>query len=237
MWIKICANTNLTDALLAAELGADAVGFVFAPSARQVTPADVALITPHLPSSIERIGVFPALSADDIARAAHLAHLTAVQLHGGVDLALIEQLHQLFAKESEDSKAIDIIQTVPWLLDSDSSTHKVAQQLNDLRSHGLVRRVLIDSSLGQRTGGTGVPFDWNAAQTVFAHFRDHLNLIVAGGLRPSNVAQAILGLNPWGVDVASGVELVPGRKDPAKLASLISEARAAKPQPLPEPSA
>ena len=93
MWIKICGNTNLADAQLAATLGADAVGFVFAPSKRQVTAAEVARITPHLPAHIERVGVFPALSAEGIAQHAQQAGLTAVQLHGGVDLALLQQLH------------------------------------------------------------------------------------------------------------------------------------------------
>jgi phosphoribosylanthranilate isomerase len=87
MWIKICANTNLEDAKLAAELGADALGFVFAPSPRRVTSAEVAKITPHLPSAVERVGVFHAVDAYEIARAAHEAGLTAVQLHSGVCIA------------------------------------------------------------------------------------------------------------------------------------------------------
>src|SRR5258708_12270927 len=84
MWIKICANTNLEDAQLAAELGADAVGFVFAPSPRQVTAAEVARITPHLPEGIECVGVFPALPPQEIAGISQESGLSTVQLHAGV---------------------------------------------------------------------------------------------------------------------------------------------------------
>ncbi len=82
MWVKICANTNLADAQLAAELGADAVGFVFAPSKRQVNADQVAAITRNLPGPIARVGVFATRDAAEIARAVQLAGLSAVQLHG-----------------------------------------------------------------------------------------------------------------------------------------------------------
>src|SRR5271154_3287535 len=161
MWIKICANTNLDDAQLAAELGADAVGFVFAPSARQVTAAQVAQITPHLPDSVERIGVFPALEAQQIAEAADEAGLNAVQLHGGVNLALLRQLHAIF-----DGR-VKLIQTVHWNVGVDgASATTVAQQLSDIASEGLADRVLIDSKVGSATGGTGISFDWDAARAT-----------------------------------------------------------------------
>jgi len=89
MWIKICGNTNLDDAQLAAELGADAVGFVFAPSPRQVTAVQVAQITPYLPEGVESVGVFPALAAEEIADAALESGLNAVQLHGGAGQAVV----------------------------------------------------------------------------------------------------------------------------------------------------
>ena len=223
MWIKICANTNLDDAQLAAELGTDALGFVFAPSPRRVTSADVAKITPHLPAHIERVGVFHVLDAYEIARAAHEACLTAVQLHSGVDFALIHRLHKLFAGQ------VSLIQTVHWNLDTDgASAAIVAAELRSIAADGLVDRVLIDSKIGAALGGTGVSFDWDAAQTVFAEAAPELKLIVAGGLRPENVADAIQRLSPWGVDVASGVESEPGKKSPEKLAAFISKARESK---------
>src|SRR6185437_15788071 len=97
MWIKICANTTLEDAQLAADLGADAVGFVFAPSRRRVTPEQVARITPYLPATVERVGVFDSLDPEAIAEAARTAGLDAVQLHGGVSANLARSLHEIFA--------------------------------------------------------------------------------------------------------------------------------------------
>ena len=222
MWIKICANTSLDDAQLAAELGADAVGFVFGPSARRVTAAEVSRITPHLPEGLECVGVFPALQAEEIADAAQESGLTAVQLHGGVDLELVRQLDRIFNGQ------VKLIQTVHWQVDNgDASASLVARQLREIAADGIVDRVLIDSKTSVANGGTGVSFDWNAARAVLADVDAGLKLIVAGGLRPENVAEAIRSLNPWGIDVASGVEEVPGRKSPEKLAAFIRAARSA----------
>jgi phosphoribosylanthranilate isomerase len=223
MWIKICANTNLEDAKLAAELGADAVGFVFAPSPRRVTSIEVAKITSHLPSAVERVGVFHAVDAYEIARAAHEAGLTAVQLHSGVDFALLHRLHKLFAGQ------VSLIQTLHWQVDADTASAViVASELRKIAADGLVDRVLIDSKVGTALGGTGVSFDWDTARSIFAEAAPELKLIVAGGLRAENVAEAIQELNPWGVDVASGVEVGPGRKSPEKLAAFIRKARESK---------
>ena len=220
MWIKICANTNLEDAQLAAELGADAVGFVFAPSPRQVTAADVSHITPHLPEGVECVGVFPALPAQEIATAAQEAGLNAVQLHGGVSLELVRQLDEIFNGQ------VRLIQTVHWDVDGDgANAAAVVQQLREIAADGIVSRVLIDSKVGAATGGTGVPFDWNAARLALAEAANGLKLIVAGGLNRDNVAEAIRGMAPWGVDVASGVEQSPGRKDREKLSAFIRAAR------------
>jgi phosphoribosylanthranilate isomerase len=223
MWIKICGNTNLEDAKLAADLGADALGFVFAPSVRRVTSADVAKITPHLPANVERVGVFQSLDAYEIARASHEAGLTAVQLHSGVDFALLQRLHKLFAGQ------VSLIQTVHWQLDAGGANAViVAGQLRRLAADGLVDRVLIDSKVGAATGGTGVSFDWDAARDTLTDAAPELKLIVAGGLRSENVAEAIQRLNPWGVDVASGVESAPGRKSSEKLTAFIRKARESK---------
>ncbi len=220
MWIKICANTNLDDAQLAAELGADAVGFVFAPSPRQVTAAEVARITPHLPEGLECVGVFPALEAQQIAGIAQECGLTTVQLHGGVNLELVRQLDEIFNGQ------VKLIQTVHWQVDADvASAAVVAQQLRQIDADGLVGRVLIDTKVGSNLGGTGVSFDWDAARATLAEAGIGLKLIVAGGLRAENVGDAIRRLNPWGVDVASGVEQSPGRKSPEKLAAFIRAAR------------
>jgi phosphoribosylanthranilate isomerase len=224
MWIKICANTNLDDAQLATELGADAVGFVFAPSTRQVTAAEVARITPHLPETIERVGVFYSQDADEIASIADEAGLSALQLHGGVNHALAAELNERFAGR------IKLIQTVHWHVDQDgTSAAKVGQQLSEIEDARVLERVLVDSKVNLAGGGTGVSFNWDEARTIFDAAGDRLKLIVAGGLRPENVGEAIRRLNPWGVDVASGVEAKPGRKDAQRLAAFIQNARESKP--------
>ena len=223
MWIKICANTNLDDAQLAAEMGADALGFVFAPSKRQVTAAQVAGITPHLPHTVERVGVFHTQDANEIAGIAQQAGLTAIQLHGGSNPALAEELQRRFEGR------ISLIQTIHWQVDADgSSAATVSHQLAQLNADGVIDRVLIDSKVGQATGGTGVTFNWDEARSALTQSAGRLKLIVAGGLRAENVAEAIHRLNPWGVDVASGVEAAPGKKDPERLAAFIKNARESK---------
>lgn len=232
MWVKICGNTNLEDAKLAADLGADAVGFVFAPSVRQVTPAQVAQITLHLPESIERVGVFPAWPADQIAAAVREASLTTVQLHGGADLKLMETLQNSF------QGSLRIIPVVHWTIhfapsiDHGEAGTEVREQLHRLEQQArTANRVLIDSRIGGITGGTGTPFDWKAAQSVFRSGNAEMKLILAGGLNPQNVTEAIDCLQPWGVDVSSGVEARAGRKDPEKVALFLQRARRIKGQP------
>lgn len=220
MWIKICANTNLEDAKLAAELGADAVGFVFAPSKRRVTAEQVAAITPHLPASVERVGVFDSLDAEEIALAVRTGGLNAIQLHGSPDHTLTRRLNELFGGK------VKIIQTVHWEVETDgASAATVAKQLRDIAQAGIADRVLIDSKVGAATGGTGITFDWEQARATLAESACPLKLIVAGGLRPENVAEAIARLKPWGVDVASGVEDAPGKKDALRLADFIKAVR------------
>jgi phosphoribosylanthranilate isomerase len=224
MWVKICGNTNLEDAALAAELGADAVGFVFAPSKRQVTRGQVAAITSHLPPSVERVGVFHSHDVEEIAQTAWQAGLTAVQLHGGLDDDLAARLADRLAGSAR------IIQTLHWTTDapsgdSQSSAVQLEQQILHLAAAGIFDRILIDSKVGAASGGTGISFDWIAARQAFTSAPSTLHLIVAGGLRLDNLARAIAQLQPWGVDVASGVEISPGRKDPGLLAAFIAAAR------------
>jgi phosphoribosylanthranilate isomerase len=221
MWVKICGNTNLEDAQLAAQLGADAVGFVFATSPRQVTAAQVAAITPHLPSHVECVGVFHSSDAAQIAAIVHEAGLTAVQLHGTLDEPLTQRLAGKF------KGSVRIIQTLHWTVApaTESPAALLTAQIERIARLGFTDRILIDSKVGAATGGTGVAFDWNAARALFASAPSGLHLIVAGGLNPQNVAHAIAQLKPWGVDVSSGIESSPGRKDPALLARFIQSAR------------
>ena len=221
MWIKICGNTNLDDAQMASAHGADAVGFVFAPSSRQVNAAQVARITPHL-SGVEKVGVFPALDAAEIVAVVEEVGLDAVQLHGGVSLALLRELEESFEGR------VKLIQTVHWEMeDSGANADVLARQLRAIAEGRAAERVLVDSKVGAALGGTGVTFDWEASRGVLAEAGAGLKLIVAGGLRPENVGEAIRRLKPWGVDVASGVELKPGQKNPEKVAEFIRKTREA----------
>jgi len=233
MWIKICGNTNLEDAKLAADLGADAVGFIFAASKRQMTAAQVAAIARELPESVERVGVFDSHDADAIAFIAQEARLSAVQLHGGFDEGLLQALAPKLARGG-----IRIIQTLHWIVNETETDHLndlvhaavdqylMKRQLTRIAELGVTDRVLLDSKVGASpSGGTGVTFDWAAAGSLFASAPQGLQLIVAGGLKPDNVTRAIVELAPGGVDVSSGVEASVGRKDPVKLAQFIQNAQ------------
>jgi phosphoribosylanthranilate isomerase len=221
MWVKICGNTGLEDAQLAVELGADALGFVFAESKRHVTAAQVAAITPHLPPHVERVGVFSSCDAEEIAGIVREAALNAVQMHGGLDVELAARLRDLLGD------GVGLIQGLHWAVGSDGAA-KLDAQLQAVATAGSTDRVLLDSRVGQESGGTGVAFDWKAARSVLENSADDLRVIVAGGLRPENVAEAIKELKPWGVDVVTGVEGSPGRKDPQKLAAFLRIAKSAE---------
>jgi phosphoribosylanthranilate isomerase len=210
LWIKICANTTLEDARLAADAGADAVGFVFAPSPRRVTPERVAEIVPHLQANLEKIGVFVDASFDEIASTVEIAGLTGAQLHYEAAPALSARLRSRFGANLRIMRV----------------AHFDALDVS-LPDDPNIDAILVDSRTATLVGGTGRTFDWNqAAETLFKKVKQR-KLVAAGGLTPENVAEAIATLNPWGVDVVSGVEIAPGRKDPAKVRAFITNARAA----------
>lgn len=219
MWIKICANTSLEDAQLAVNSGANAVGFVFAESPRQVTRSQVAKIAPSLPKTIEKYGVFVDPTFDEVVATVLECGLTGVQLHTTSDPGLPSRLRNHFAAIPARER-LGLLRVMHYASDFDT-------QLRELQQDHAVDAALIDSRTAKAVGGTGVAFDWRAAQTSFIRNAPHLRLIVAGGLRPENVAEAIYTLQPWGVDVASGVEAAPGRKDPAKLKAFMSAVRRA----------
>lgn len=219
VWIKICANTSLEDALLAADAGADAVGFVFAPSPRRVTAAEVAAIAPRLPADLEKIGVFVDASFEEIAAAVRQCGLTGVQLHAEIEAQTVANLRAAFGASL---KILRVVHFGPQAL----------AQAKTYAADPNVDGVLVDSRTATAVGGTGISFDWNeAARTLFADGK--LKLIAAGGLKPENVSEAIRLLRPWGVDVASGVEAAPGRKDPERVRTFIRNARGFVVTPLP----
>jgi phosphoribosylanthranilate isomerase len=220
MWIKICANTSLQDSLQAAEAGADAVGFIFAPSPRLVTPRQVGAITPELPFDLTQIGVFVTHDPEEIASTVRTAGLHGIQLHGGLDLPLLEKVRGVFDRE------YFLIQTVHWVLDGDTASEQtLLDEYRTVSRHGLADAVLLDAKTPTAAGGTGRAFDWERACAVLAGAPRGLRIILAGGLDPENISEAIRTLRPWGVDVATGVEQRPGKKDPARLQAFIRNAR------------
>jgi phosphoribosylanthranilate isomerase len=239
LWIKICANTSLADAQMAAEAGADAVGFVFAPSPRRVTPAQVAAIVPYLPPTLEKIGVFVDASFAEIVSTVETCLLTGVQLHFDAPPALPAQLRVRFGP------ALRIVRTVHFdlLQSGDAKGRGISPYMSSPEPPGAlapeacfsdpkIDAFLIDSRTGTATGGTGIAFDWDLAATTLFQIANARKCIAAGGLTPENVADAVATLRPWGVDVVSGVESAPGRKDPAKVRAFIANARAAAGQHL-----
>jgi phosphoribosylanthranilate isomerase len=221
MWIKICGTTNLADAQHAANSGASAVGFVLAPSPRRVTVEQVGAIARHLPRNVERYGVFVNASFDEIVTAVHEADLTGVQLHANDVPDLPRRLRAHFAA-ADASATISILAVLAYSDDMEPQIQTVAR---NAAHDGAIDALLIDSRSPVGHGGTGTRYDWQAAQHLFRRVAPQLRLIAAGGLNPDNVAEAIRTLTPWGVDVATGVEAAPGRKDPARVAAFIRNAR------------
>jgi phosphoribosylanthranilate isomerase len=208
VWVKICGTTCVEDACLAAEAGADAVGFVFAESPRRVTVEAARSMAARLPAATEKIGVFVEPGFEAVARAVEEAALTGVQMYGGFPMALLR----------ERFPALRLLRVVHFSEDLEAGLRAAAGE-------PAVDAVLVDSRAGSRMGGTGIPFDWARAR---GHFEaSERRLVAAGGLAPANVAAAIAALAPWGVDVVTGVEAAPGRKDPARVRDFVALARRA----------
>jgi phosphoribosylanthranilate isomerase len=214
LWVKICANTSLEDAMLAVDAGADAVGFVFASSPRRVTVEQAAAIVPRLPDSIEKIGVFVDASTDEIAAAVRACGLTGVQLHSDAGADVPAMLR------AEFGRGLRILRVVHFGPDAVEQVAAYAAGAN-------VDAVLVDSRTANAVGGTGTAFDWDAAQRTVFSGESAVKLVAAGGLNAKKAAEAIGALRPWGVDVASGVEAAPGKKDAAKVREFVNNARGA----------
>ncbi len=229
MWIKICGITSIEDAELAIAAGADALGFVFAESPRRVTPESVRDIVNQLPRTVEKVGVFVDSTLDEIIAVHQTAGLTGVQLHSANRGVSPQDLR---AGVRVTSSPLRVLQVVRY--DGDSSRFALelrrlhASSAVDGRQDSVLHAVLVDTCVVGKQGGTGKTFDWLAARDSFLQQAPHLQLIAAGGLHPENVRHAIHTLRPWGVDVSSGVEASPGRKDPDRVAAFIRAARAAE---------
>ena len=219
VWIKICGNTSLADARLAVDAGANAVGFVFAPSPRHVTVSEVAAIVAHLPATVEKIGVFVDAGFEEIYTTVRLCGLTGVQLHFEAAAGLPAKIHERLGSQ------LRILRVVHF---EAGAAARISEQIAEHARNPHVDSVLVDSRTAKAVGGTGVAFNWAAARKTAFRDAGALKLIAAGGLTPANVAKAIATLQPWGVDVVSGVEAVPGRKDPEKVRAFVAKAKTTK---------
>lgn len=215
LWIKICANTSLEDALIASDAGADAVGFVFAPSPRRVTREQVGKIVPALPERLEKIGIFLDSPLAEIEAAISTCGLTGVQIHFGVDPDLPAKLRQRYGA------MLRILRVLHFGAEIGRKAVNLAEDKN-------IDALLVDSRTAEAVGGTGIAYDWSAAAAQLQGAQSSKRIVVAGGLTPENVSEAIHILKPWGVDVVSGVEAAPGRKDPDKVRAFIASARTAQ---------
>jgi phosphoribosylanthranilate isomerase len=200
--VKICGITNREDALYAADCGADALGFVFyAGSPRCVTPETVTAICAELPPFVSRVGLFVNETSARIAALAGQCGLDVVQLHGDE------------APEACAAPPLRVIKALR-LRDAESLVGHERYRVSAL---------LLDAWVAESFGGTGQCCDWTLAEPV-ARLRP---VILAGGLTPENVGVAIRQVRPYAVDVSSGVEMAPGRKNPRKVAQFIRLAKEA----------
>lgn len=205
MFVKICGITTEEDALLAVAMGADAVGFMFAPSTRQIAPTRARDIARRLPPETLTLGVFRDQAREQVVEIVAKAGLGGIQLHG----------HE----RPEDARWVG--ERTSFLIQGFTAGDPALDRADDYGADA----ILIDSD----SPGSGQVFDWSLAEGAPSGRR----LILAGGLNAENVASAIRRVKPWGVDVSTGVESSPGRKDPRKVKAFVQAARSAAPSSPP----
>lgn len=232
-WVKICGITNLEDALKAVDAGADALGFVFhEKSPRNVDPGEARRIVAKLPARVEKVGVFVDQPAQEVSEIVERSRLTAVQLY---QKERAEALGDCLTHVSSTGRGRPkIIFVVPGGQFADAGGVHLKNGVWWIQKgfSTILFALLVDCTSVEQPGGTGRQFDWIKARGVIRGMNLVRPTIVAGGLTPSNVATAMALLAPWGVDVSSGVEARPGKKDPDKVRDFIAAVRQqdAKPQ-------
>jgi len=236
-WVKICGMTNLEDALVAVEAGADAVGFVFYEKSPRCVSVEAAReIVAKLPDSVEKVGVFVGDSATDWVQVVLSTGMTAVQHY--LPLEPDVQTHAAKALERDvfpKTPKFFVALPIALFLESGAPIDELARDFEHLREDfpgrapfpdGVLDTFFLDSGGLQMPGGAGKTFDWEKAVPIAEGMRrGGAKPVVAGGLTPTNVAKAMEILKPWGVDVASGVEERPGKKDPEKVRAFVSAVR------------
>lgn len=200
--VKICGITDYEDASMAVELGAGALGFIFASSPRQITPQKARNIISAIPPFVKTVGVFVDEDPVVISKVKHYCGLDLVQLHGD---------------ESPDLCCELMPYTIKALRIKDESCLRTSQIY-----HGKVRALLLDTYSKDKAGGTGKTFDWQLAIKIK---KLGIPIILAGGLGPSNIGSAISTVRPYAVDVNSGVEDRPGKKSHTLMKDLMEKVR------------
>lgn len=205
MRVKICGITKPQQGKAIATLGATALGFICVPdSPRYVRPEQILAVVEHLPENIDRIGVFANTSRDEICQTVAAAELTGVQLHGDESPEFCHALRS-FLPNVEIIKALRV-----------RSSQALAQ--TDVYTDS-VDTLLLDAYHPQQLGGTGKTLDWATLQ----QFQPTSSWLLAGGLTPDNVLEALNHVHPNGIDLSSGVERAPGDKDLTKVAQLFEQ--------------
>ena len=204
--VKICGLTQTQQALDIAKLGANSIGFICVErSPRYLTPEKIKAIAISLSSNIDKVGVFADHSTAEIAAVVKTARLTSVQLHGTESPDFCRQLRQVIPSDIELIKAFRI---------------KTAASLNDTKAYSdCVDTLLLDAYDPQMLGGTGKTIDWQDLK----QFEPTLPWLLAGGLTPNNINDALGRLQPNGIDLSSGVERSPGDKDLSKVKQLFEQ--------------
>ena len=199
--VKICGITRVEDALIAAQSGAHALGFVFhASSARNIAPARAAEIIRALPPLITAVGLFVNADASDIERVLEQVPLNLLQFHGEETPQFCDAFRVPYLKAVRVKAGVDLLQYA--------------------RIYGVARGLLLDAFVTGAHGGTGTAFDWNLIPSGLP-----LPVLLSGGLNSANVGDAIRRVRPWAVDVSSGVEARPGIKDAHKIAAFFQGVR------------
>ncbi|HEY2168325.1 MAG TPA: phosphoribosylanthranilate isomerase [Candidatus Angelobacter sp.] len=210
-WIKICGTTSLEDALSSIEAGADALGFIFAPSKRRISTEEAQKIIDQLPREVERIGVFLDAGAMKIRQVLSEVDLTGIQMHGEGDFPA--EVYGYLPADRRDS--LRKMKTV------------IVQEAFEIRIDAYAAVAgTVDTWLFDSGAGSGQTFDWQSARKQLGDRQ--WQFVIAGGLNPENVGEAIRTFRPWGVDVVTGVEREPGRKDPERLKAFVAAVRKAE---------
>jgi phosphoribosylanthranilate isomerase len=208
--VKICGITNLADAVAAVEAGADAIGFVFAESPRKVDVPTVRGILEHLPPFITTVGVFAGLGPEEVYHIWKESGVQLAQIHG-----MDDRLMELISRENNNK-----VNQIIYALRVKSQRDIEVAATNHLIDRSVA--VLLDTHVEGLMGGTGKTFDWSLAVKAKSLRKP---IILAGGLTPENVVSAVQMVQPYAVDVSTGVEAVPGKKDHAKIKEFVKNAK------------